>query len=155
MGRIYKPRYSMTLADGQRVTRTVKWWHIEYSDASGCTKRRKAAPTKVLAREILARAEAEVAKHRAGLPAQDAAEMLLSDLRDRYLTSQHSRVSPDHLSGLKTRIERVLAETRALKVRDLTPERMEGFLNAFADRKRAPAARTVNTYLIAAKAMFN
>lgn len=155
MGRIYKPRYSMTLASGQRVTRTVKWWHIEYADAAGRTRRRKVAPSKVLAREILARAEAEVAKQRAGLPAQDAAEMILSDLKDRYLTSQQGRVSPDHLSGLKSRIEAVLAGTRALKVRDLTPERMEGFLNAFADRKRAPSARTVNTYLIAAKAMMN
>ena len=145
----------MTLADGQRVTRTVKWWYVEYTDAAGKTRRRKAAPTQALAREILARTEAEVAKEKAGLPAQSAAEMALADLTERYLRSQASRVGRVHLGNIRQRIGAVAAFARARSVRDLTPERVDAFLATLFDQSPPAAPRTVNGYLQAVKGMLN
>lgn len=154
MGRIYKPQYSMTLASGQRVTRTVKWWHIEYTDASGRTRRRKAAPTQALAREILIQAEAEVAKAKAGLPAQSALDSSAELIAKRYLDSLKTRACADHLASVAWRLRAIMTGTRAVRLRDLTPERVEAFLAEMEDGSvRAP--RTLNTYLQAVRGMFN
>ena len=155
MGRVYRPEYNYKRPDGSREHRQLAWYYVEYRDALGKTRRRKAAPTLGLAREILRRQEDEVAKEKAGLPVQDASRVRLLDLSARYLAFQKSRVVPGYLKALERRLEEALVHTRAVTVRDLTPERVEAFLAALEAKPRPPAAPTVNLYLQALKGMLS
>ena len=41
MGRVFKPKYAWTKADGTRVEKTTEAWYVEYTDATGRCVRRK------------------------------------------------------------------------------------------------------------------
>jgi integrase len=152
MGMIFRPKYKMRLADGSVEERTVKDWHIQFQDAHGRTRRMKAGPM-ALAKELLAKMETEVARERRGLPTQNIAKVMLDDLMNRYLQMQKGKVCPDHYDGLKYRLETILKETKAIALRDLTPERVERYLLDFENGQTNPSPRTVNVYLQAVRGM--
>ena len=92
MGRVFKPEYTVTLKDGTVDHRRSDWYHVEFTNALGRTRRRKAAKTRGLAEEILRKHEDDTTKERHGLPTQNAGEIPASDLRDRYLLYLEPRV---------------------------------------------------------------
>jgi hypothetical protein len=92
MGRVFRPEYTLRHPDGTTERRRTAWYHVEYLDATGRTRRRKAAPTHELAKEILRKRQEDVAKERQGIPTQNAGDLALEGLKDRYLASQKARV---------------------------------------------------------------
>ncbi len=153
MGRVFKPQYKATLPDGTAEIRVMKHWYIEYWDASGRQRRKKASLTKGQADEILRKVESDVSNQKNGLPTQNLGEIRLEDLKQKYLASIQGRVVAQHWAGTKARIEAVLTGTGAVFLRDLTADRLEGYLAAMADRNPVPAARTVNSHLQGIKTM--
>jgi integrase len=149
MGRVYRPKYAYTRADGTRVEKQTEAWYIEYGDASGRWIRRKAGITKEQAQDALRKAEADVLSEKNGLPVQKASESSCRRLVAAYLEAQRTRVTAYHLGDLTRRLKYVLDKTRAATVRHLTPEAIERLLSELADKGRS--ARSLNCYLQAIK----
>ena len=91
MGRIFRPSYSVKRPDGSTERRRTSWYHVEWTDGRGRTRRKKAASSTELAREILRKAEEEVSAERWGLPTQKAREIRLDVLRGGFEGSERSR----------------------------------------------------------------
>ena len=153
MGRVYRPKYAYTRADGTRVEKQTEAWYIEYGDASCRWIRRKAGTTKEQAQDALRKAEADVLSEKNGLPTRRAGDISLRELSQKYLASLGPRVTRDYSITLKRRLSRVFGASRAVYLRDLTPEAMDRCLAQLGASGLAP--RTINYYLKAAKAMLN
>jgi len=154
MGRVFKPKYPVKQADGTVKTRRTDWYHIEYTDALGKTRHKRAAPTYDLAKEVLRKAEEEVAKQKAGLPTHNIGEIVLSDLVNRYLEYQKGRVGEKQIKILKARLQAVCNNSGAVTLRDFSPEKVDAFLNSLNEIADL-APKTINGYLSAVKAMLN
>ena len=149
MGRVFKPTYTVPGPKGERITKTAKAFYVEYTDALGGTVRRKAGVTEAQARDALRKAEAVVLDEKNGMPTYRVADLTCSELSKAYLEAQRAQVCPHHLEGLVHRLETVLNATRAVRVKDLTPEKAEACLAGL--EAQGLSARTVNTYLQAVK----
>lgn len=81
----------------------------------------------------------------AGLGALHGQELLLSEVRDRFLRDLRDRATPRHHRGVQLRLDRALSELGCQRVRDLRAALVLGM------RSRMKAAgmshRTVNTYV--------
>lgn len=152
MGRIYKPKYAWTKTDGTRVEKTTVAWYIEYRSATGKTIRRKAGLSRKQAQDALRKAESEVLSEKNGLPGRSAKDEPLAELLERYLQAQRPNWSRDHAYIREKQLRHVLRSTKAYAVKDLTPEKLERVLDDLQAGGRA--VRTVNLYLVAAKAFF-
>jgi integrase len=153
MGRVYKPKYAYTRADGTRVEKQTEAWYIEYGDASGRWTRRKAGITKEQAQDALRKAEADVLSEKNGLPTRRAADLACNELAQAYLTAQKPRVSAKQWLRFHNQLNAIFQGCRAHMLKDLKPERMESFLCQLADT--GFSARTVNSYLQSIKGMLN
>ena len=71
-----------------------------------------------------------------------------------YLQSLRQRVTERHADSTETTINNVLAATRCAFLKDLQPERIEGYLAGLQDTGKL-AARSMNAPLVALKAMLN
>ena len=158
-GCVFQPSYTVTRPDGTKERRKSKTFWIQYRDGQGIKRREPIGEEKALADNALDAANMRAIKDRAGLPTQNAAALPVSELLQAYLDAQAPSVCADHLESLKHRLEAVAIKTRAVTVRDLTPEKVEAFLTEFADGVKKgdkvikPSARTVNTYLQAVRGM--
>ena len=152
MGRIFKPTRKATGADGKPIVIEYDHFYIEFTDSCGRTRRRKAGLTAGAAKDALRQAESEVLAEKNGLPTRKAGEIALSELQAAYLQALKQRATPQHVANVETAIENVLAETRCAFLKDLKPERMEGFLAGLSSKL---SARTMNMPLIAMKALLN
>ncbi len=155
MGRVYKPEYTVTLKDGTTERRKTAWYHVEYTDARGKTRHRKASPTHDLAKEILRKLEEEAGQERHGLPTGNSWDLALEDLKTRYLSFQASRVVPEYLHRVDCRLKDLFAHAQAVRVRDLTPEKVEAFLAFLGAKTPSPAPHTLNLYLQAPKGLLS
>jgi len=153
MGRVFKPRYRYTKTDGTLVDKQTSAWYVEYSDATGRTVRRKAGLSREQAQDALRKAESDVLAEKNGLPVQRIRDIALSDLAKQFFTHLKPRTSHDYVTTLKQRLDDVFKSTRAVYLRDLTPDAMDRFLAKLDDANLAP--RTVNYYLQAPKTMLN
>ncbi len=144
MGRVFQPTYTVAGTNGERVTKKSKKWHIEYTDEYGKTRRRQAGLTKEQARDALRKAESDVLASKNGLPTRKAKDCLLIKLAENYLEEQARIVSPRHLVNLRQRLMATVDGVRVAFLKDLIPERVEGFLDELASHGRS--ARTVNLY---------
>jgi integrase len=153
VGRVYRPKYAYTRADGTRVEKQTEAWYIEYGDASGRWIRRKAGITKEQAQDALRRAESDVLNEKNGLPTRRAADLTCEDLLRAYLDAQRPQVSAKQMVILTQRIGDVLRFVKALYIRQLKPDAVEGCLQALAER--GLSARSQNGYLQAVKGMLN
>jgi integrase len=154
MGRIYKPKYSVKGPNGETIVKETDAFHIEYTDSSGRTRRKKAGLTAGAAKDALRQAEADVLAEKNGLPTRKAGELVLKELQTAFLQALKQRATPRHVSNVEAAIENVLSETRSAFLKDLKPERMEGFLAGLQSAGRL-SARSMNTPLIAVKSMLN
>jgi integrase len=153
MGRVFQPPYTVKGANGERIAKKSKHWHIEFTNEHGRTVRRKAGLTKEQARDALRKAESDVLSAKNGLPTRRAKDCLLSKLAESYLDEQARVVSVKHLYNLRQRLTATIEGTGAVFLKDLTPERVEEFLDEFAARDRS--ARTVNMYRQSVVQMLN
>lgn len=153
MGRVFKPEYSYTKADGTRVKKQTDAWYIQYQDANGRCIRRKAGLTKEQASAALTKAESDVLSEKNGLPTQRVADIQVHDLAKRFLAYLKPRVTNDHWKNLKQRLTDVLNGVKAYNLRAMTPESVERYISALGDRNLSP--RTVNYYFEAPKRMLN
>ena len=153
MGRVFKPKYAWTKADGTRVEKITEAWYIEYTDAAGRCVRRKAGTIKEQAQDALRKAESDVLSEKNGLPVQRPSDIQVRDLATRFLAYLKPRVTEDYLLTLKQRLYAVLDGTKAYYLRDLRPEAIDRYLATLDETNLAP--RTINYYLKAAKRMLN
>jgi len=153
MGRIFKPKYAWTKADGTRVEKITAAWYIEYTNSSGRCVRRKAGTTQEQARDALRKAESDVLSEKNGLPTIRATEIPVLELLQPYLVALKRRASEWHSKKTEALIRKLLTATKAVLIRDLTPEAMESYLTELQDR--GLAATTVNQPLVATKALLN
>lgn len=153
MGRIFKPKYSWKKADGTRVEKITTAWYIEYTDASGRCIRRKAGLTQEQAKDALIKAESDVLNEKNGLPTIRATQIPVEELMKPYLVALQRRTSEYHSEKTADHIRKILVATKAVTIRDLTPEAVEGYLADLHDRGLAP--NTINQPLIAIKAFLN
>ncbi|MGD0090879.1 MAG: tyrosine-type recombinase/integrase [Planctomycetota bacterium] len=149
-GCVFQPSYTVKLPDGTRARRQSTTWWIQYRDGQGVKRRRAVSDRKQEAEDALAVAVKDAIAERNGLPVQSAAMLPAGDLAKAYLDAQAPHVCEEHLSGLRSRLNALLTGTRAVAVKDLTPERVEAYLSSLEGEL---SARTVNTYLQAAKGM--
>jgi len=152
MGRVYQPKYAWTNGKGERIERTTKAWYIEYFH-NGRTIRRKAGVTKEQARDALRKVDADILAERNGVPMQRLCEMLVRELADAYLEALQPLVCASHYGKCTRVLKRMLALTKARNMQQLTPESVDAALGTIADK--GVAARTINAYLVALKAMLN
>jgi len=143
MGRVYRPKYAYTRADGTRVEKQTEAWYIEYGDASGRWIRRKAGITKEQAQDALRKAEAEVLSSKNGLEPVNPSTRLCRDLLSAYLAAQKGRVSRSHYRDLGARLGGYISGCRCVTARDLDPCRADDYLNRMQQQGNL-AARTVN-----------
>ena len=153
MGRVFKPKYAWTKADGTRVEKVTEAWYIEYTDASGRWVRRKAGLTKEQATDALRKAESDVLAEKNGLPTDRAGSICCQELCKRYLKVLKPLVAPRHWQCAEKHLREALNAMRAATVRDLTHEKVERFLGELDEQ--GFAARTINHYLGNLKAMLN
>ncbi|GMV83418.1 MAG: hypothetical protein AMXMBFR7_46020 [Planctomycetota bacterium] len=154
MGRVFKPKYAWTKADGTRVEKVTEAWYIEFGDASGRWIRRKAGVSKEQAQDALRKAESDVLAEKNGLPVQRFAEMLCESLVKDYLTARAPHVSAKQAVIVGQRLRDMLRLTKAVYLRQLSPEAVEGALQELANEKNL-SARSQNGYLQAVKGMLN
>ena len=153
MGRVFKPKYAWTKADGTRVEKITEAWYIEYTGANGRWVRRKAGLTKEQATDALRRAESDVLAEKNGLPTQRASEISASDLLRAYLDSLKSRASEAYAIKTESQIADFLEHERIIRIQEITPDAIEAYMAEL--RNRGLAARSINAPLISLKAMLN
>ncbi|MCY3019511.1 MAG: tyrosine-type recombinase/integrase [Planctomycetota bacterium] len=152
MGRVFRPVYYVRDPEtGQQVQKQSKYLHIEWTDAYGRTRHRKAGLKEAVARNALRKAEAEVLDEKNGLPSRAAGDIPCQELREKYLTAQKARVTPHHHKIVTQRLDAVLEATRAYVVKRLTPDALEAYLTGLQDK--GLSARSANLYLQAVKGM--
>lgn len=149
MGRVFRPKYAWTRADGSRVEKVTEAWYIEYTDAAGRWIRRKAGVTKEQAQDALRKAESDVLAEKNGLPTQRVGAMACKELVTSYLAARRGHVARKQAVIVTQRIRAVLTGTRAYQLSELTPEKVERFLSTLA--ARGLSARSQNGYLQAIK----
>ena len=157
-GCVFQPSYTVTLPDGSKETRKSPTFWIQYRDGQGIKRREPVSEEKKDADEALDVANTRAIKERAGLPTQNAAALPIRELVKEYLDAQRARVTPHHLENISQRIDAVVKGTKAVTVKDLSPEKVENFLSDFAEGEPEneippPAGSTVNGYLQAVKAL--
>jgi len=148
---VFRPTYTSRGPNGERITKQVSAWYIEYTDYRGKTKRKKAGLTREDAKDALRAAEARGLRERNELPTVKAGDVVCSKLAEDYLAEQARQVSEAHRSGLEQRLKAVLEATKAVCVRDLTPEAVDTFLDGLA--ADGLAAKTINEYLQAIRGL--
>ncbi len=153
MGRVFHPTYTKKDSTGETVTKTAKAWYIEYTDAAGRTRRKKAGASKEAAQDVLRKAEADVVAQKYGFPTERASEILCLSLAEEYLRERKNHVCTQHHDTLKRQLNAVFDGTRAVFIRDLTPEAIDAFIDELRDGDSS--ARTVNSYLVTAKGFLN
>ncbi len=153
MGRAFRPKCSYTRKDGTRVEKLTEAWYIEYTDAHGRWIRRKAGTTKEQAKDALRKAESDVLAIKNGLPTERVGDMLCTKLASEYLLIQKPHISEEYYAKIERQTKEMFAHCRAYSIRDLTPEKVEGFLETL--RRRKKSARTINTYIQSIKGMLN
>jgi len=165
-GCVFQPSYTVTLPDGTKETRKSPTFWIQYRDGQGIKRREAIGDDKELAENALDVANTRAIKERAGLPTQNDAALPVAELLKAYLDAQASSVTPGYLSALKHRLETIATKTRAVTVKDLTPERIEAFLAELAETRmkkgkdkteegELPSARTINVYFEAIRGVMN
>jgi integrase len=152
MGRIFKPWYYIRGPDGERIKKQSKHYHCEWTDTFGKTRHKKAALTERAARDVLRKIEGDVLAERNGLPTRRLADIPVKELMDSYLTSLRAGATKKHSARRTNQLSEIVAETRSVYIRDLTPERVETYLAGLDDV--GLGARTINTYAQAIKGMF-
>ncbi|MGH7145372.1 MAG: tyrosine-type recombinase/integrase [Planctomycetota bacterium] len=152
MSRVFQPSYTYVGPDGQRVGGKSKKWHIEYRDTQGRTVHRVAGSTEKQAREALKIAEARVWNNKNGVPTEGLNKTPCEDLRNRYLSQLHPRVSKCHYENVRRQIDKILKDAKAVYLVDLSPDALDEYKAHLATTGVAP--RTINTHLSAVKAMF-
>ena len=124
---------------------------LTWTDAQGLRRRRVLSGDRRTAEQV----RNEVIKARdleaAGLGALHGQELLLSEIRDRYLCDLKDRATPRHHRGVQLRLDRALAELGCRQVRDL---RAAAVLSMRGRMKAAGMShRTLNTYVGGLRAM--
>ena len=132
-GCVFQPTYTVRLPDGTRERRKSKTLWIQYKDGQGIKRREPVSEEKKDADEALDVANTRAIKERAGLPTQNAAALPIRELVKEYLDAQRARVTPHHLENISQRIDAVVKGTKAVTVKDLSPEKVENFLSDFAE----------------------
>jgi len=163
-------RTAEVLDDG-RIQFVSDCWYMRYRDAEGIMRRGSTGcRDKQAAQKKLADVLASVEKVQAGIITSQEkqiathAERLLSEHVEDYL--QHlarkrirgRKVSPMYRKNLRGRLERLIADCGWRRLRDITRERMERWLDdaeANGDSGGELAASTRNEYLISLSALCN
>ncbi|HLX68477.1 MAG TPA: tyrosine-type recombinase/integrase [Verrucomicrobiae bacterium] len=138
---------------GERIVKECEAYHLEYTDAQGRTRRRKAGLTAAAAKDALRQAEANVLAEKNGVPTQRADEIRMSDLLEAYIKALRPRVSASHCQKTERAIKALLAELQAVYLKDVKPCGVDGYMARLQDE--GLAGRTVNAPLIAIKALLN
>ncbi|HLX62418.1 MAG TPA: tyrosine-type recombinase/integrase [Planctomycetota bacterium] len=154
MGRVYKPTRKAIGTDGAQVVIEYDAFYIEFTDSCGRTRRRKAGLTAAAAKDALRQAESEVLAEKNGLPTRKAGEILLSEMLTAYLQTLRQHVTERHADSTETAIENMLAAMRCAFLKDLKPERIEGYLAGLQETGKL-SARSINAPLVAIKSMLN
>ena len=149
MGRVFKPTYKYTRADGTVVEKQTSAWYIEYGDATGRWVRRKAGITKEQATDALRKAEGDVLSEKNGLPTQRASDFRCLDLLKRFLNARRGNVGDSYCYMVDRYAKDVIEGCRAVTVRQLTPDAVEAYLNSLAGGGASP--RNVNAHLVIVK----
>jgi len=155
MGRVFQATYTqLDPKTGTRVPGCTKSWYIEYTDSTGRRIRRKAGLTKEQAKNALVQAESEVLNLRNGLPSACPAEIPCSTLRERYLKSLQTRVTPEHHKRVALYTDEVLTNCHIHTMRDMRSEDVEVYLDSLS-REKGLGNKAINERLFAMKAMLN
>jgi integrase len=123
MGCIYK-RDSRSGAGEQR-------WTIEWKDHLGRTRRRRVYGEKAVARAMLAKEEARVARGEAGLldPFEKTKTTKLQALADSYAKSlAGEKRAPRYVSGIRDRLALAIEVMGVRFLQEITPDRVDTFL---------------------------
>ncbi|MGD0093976.1 MAG: tyrosine-type recombinase/integrase [Planctomycetota bacterium] len=154
MGRVFKPKYAWTKADGTRVEKVTEAYYIEYADAMGKWVRRKAGITKEQATDALRKAESDVLAVKNGLPTCRFADLLCVEVLEKYLSALRPRVSPFHYQKTAAYAREVLSGCKAVCIKDLDPAKVDDFLTRLAEENDL-SARTITQRIVATKAWLN
>ena len=152
MGRVFKPKYAWTKADGTRVEKITTCWYIEYSGPNGKWMRRKAGTTKEQAADALKKAEADVLSEKMGLPTRSVKDIPAKEIFERFLSSLKTRTTTGYFKRVETDIKELLKNCRIMTMKDLLPERVEVYLDTLA-RERNLGSTSLNSRLNSIKAM--
>jgi len=152
MGRVFKPKYAWKNKDGERVEKVTEAWYIEYADALGRWVRRKAGTTKEQAQDALRKAEADVLSEKMGLPTRGAQSIPARELLARFMQSLRAHATIGYCKRVEKDIQDILNDCRIASMKDLVPERVEGYLNNLA-RERNLGPTTINSRINSIKTM--
>jgi len=153
MGRIFRQTYKVKGPDGNWLCKETDCWHIEWTDETGRTRRRKAASDAAKARDALRQAEADVLARKNGLPTRSFKDVPLAELRTKYLAHLQGRAGKSHVKRSKLYISQIMAGCKMLTMRDCIPERLERYLNELPDQ--GLGSKAINDRLVYFRAMLN
>lgn len=149
MGFIYRQTYTtVDKQTGQRVTRRVKAWYIEYRDADGSRVREKGFADKASTRALLAKREQEVTQRKLGVIPSSGRRALADYLAD-YLTDLESRdCTASHIATHRRAIVAVLDATRWNTLADVRLPEAEAY---YASMRKRLSPKSVHAYATAVK----
>lgn len=96
-------------------------WVLDFVDGSGVRHRQALSPDKRIAERMRADLIAKRDLQLAGLGSQEGQSRPLKEVRDAYLADLGTRTSKRHSHYVGTRLDRILAGLRVVRVRDLLP----------------------------------
>ena len=151
MARIFRKTWTKKHPDGRREKRTYPRWYIEYTDASGRTRRSVGYCDKAATRQKAADLVKQVERERAGIIDRKSIDIsaqlgaTIAKHVDAYRLYLSDRgVSAWHLSETMRRLNAVLTGCGFASLRNIQAEPLQRWCSLRRDEGTSP--RTINTY---------
>ncbi len=155
MASVFKPVYTVKLADGTRAKRKARHWYVRFKNGDGIVQTVKTEFTsadKTLAMCHATELERKARARRAGLagPFEDQARRPVREhLGDFLAALQDRQRSAVHVHVVGAQLRAILDGIGARTVADLRPSRVEAFLGDLGEKGRS--GKTLAHYVGAAK----